>query len=516
MQKGEYPLAAAEAVRVAPESGISWTGRRAEEGVRNRVFESLTHRFEGVFDRLRGRGRLSPREVDDALAEVRRALLEADTAVEVAGRLLDRIRTRAVGAEVLRSVAPGHQVVKIVHEALIETLGREAVPLASGRASPAVTLMVGLQGSGKTTSAAKLAHLHKQSGKRVLLAAADLVRPGAVEQLQLLGERIGVPVFTDSGGGPVPLVRSALRQARREGIDKVVVDTAGRLQVDRRLMNELSAVDKASDPEEVLLVLDAMTGQQAVSVARGFLEHTAVTGVILSKLDSDARGGAAISVREATGCPVKLVGTGERPEDLEVFHPERMASRILGMGDILTLVEKAEQAFEEQEAVEMAGRMLKAEFTFDDFLEQVKGLRRMGSFGELLGMIPGAGPVSADAEDIDREVRRFEAIICSMTPAERADPKVIDGSRRRRIAAGSGNSVQDVSGLLRQFGQMRKMVKALSQGRALPGLPGMPDVGLPAGLPRAAAGAKRVGRRAGAAVKRPRTPKKLQKKKRKR
>ena len=226
-------------------------------------------------------------------------------------------------------------------------------------------------------------------------------------------------------------------------------------------------------------------------------------------------GGAAISVRGATGCPVKLVGTGERPEDLEVFHPERMASRILGMGDILTLVEKAEQAFEEQEAVEMAGRMLKAEFTFDDFLEQVKGLRRMGSFGELLGMIPGAGPVSADAEDIDREVRRFEAIICSMTPAERADPKVIDGSRRRRIAAGSGNSVQDVSGLLRQFGQMRKMVKALSQGRALPGLPGMPDVGLPAGLPRAA-GAKRGGRRAGAAVKRPRTPKKLQKKKRKR
>lgn len=480
------------------------------------MFESLTHRFEGVFDRLRGRGRLSPREVDDALAEVRRALLEADTAVEVAGRLLDRIRTRAVGTEVLRSVAPGHQVVKIVHESLIETLGREAVPLASGKASPAVTLMVGLQGSGKTTSAAKLAYLHERAGRRVLLAAADLVRPGAVEQLQLLGERIGVPVFTDSGGGPVQLVRSALRRARREGFDKVVVDTAGRLQIDRRLMNELSAVDKASDPEEVLLVLDAMTGQQAVSVARGFLEHTAVTGVILSKLDSDARGGAAISVREATGCPVKLVGTGERPEDLEVFHPERMASRILGMGDILTLVEKAEQAFEEQEAAEMAERMLKAEFTFDDFLEQVKGLRRMGSFGELLGMIPGAGPVSADAEGIDREVRRFEAIICSMTPAERADPKVIDGSRRRRIAAGSGNSVQDVSGLLRQFGQMRKMVRSLSQGKALPGLPGMPEVGFPAGLPKAAAGVKRSARRSGAAVKRPRTPKKLQKKKRKR
>ena len=482
------------------------------------MFESLTHRFEGVFDRLRGRGRLSPRDVEGALGEVRRALLEADAAVEVVGRLLDRIRARAVGAEVLRSVAPGHQVVKIVHECLIETLGREAVPLASGKAPPAVTLMVGLQGSGKTTSAAKLAHLHQRSGRRVLLAAADLVRPGAVEQLQLLGERIGVPVFADPSGGPVQVVESALRRARREGFDKVVVDTAGRLQIDRALMKELAAAAKASDPEEVLLVLDAMTGQQAVSVAKGFLEHTAVTGVILSKLDSDARGGAAISVREAAGCPIKLVGTGERPEDLEVFHPERMASRILGMGDILTLVEKAEQAFEEERAEELAARMMKAEFTFDDFLEQVKGLRRMGSFGELLGMIPGAGPVSADAEGLDREVRRSEAIIRSMTPSERADPKVIDGSRRRRIAAGSGTSVQDVSGLLRQFGQMRNMMKSLSQGKALPGLPGLPGAGFPGGMP-GAAGAKRGRRRAGpssASGKRPRTPKKLQKKKRKR
>lgn len=480
------------------------------------MFESLTDRFEGVFDRLRGRGRLSPRDVDEALGEVRRALLEADAAVEVVGRLLDRIRTRAVGAEVLRSVAPGHQVVKIVHECLIETLGREAVPLASGRAAPAVTLMVGLQGSGKTTSAAKLAHLHQRSGRRVLLAAADLVRPGAVEQLQLLGERIDVPVFSNPSGGPVQLVKSALRRARREGFDKVVVDTAGRLQVDRALMKELAAVAKASDPEEVLLVLDAMTGQQAVSVAKGFLEHTAVTGVLLSKLDSDARGGAAISVREAAGCPVKLVGTGERPEDLEVFHPERMASRILGMGDILTLVEKAEEAFEEERAAELAGRMLTAEFTFDDFLEQVKGLRRMGTFGELLGMIPGARPVAADAEGLDREIRRSEAIVRSMTPAERADPKVIDGSRRRRIAAGSGTSVQDVSGLLRQFGQMRNLMKSLSQGKALPSMPGLPGAVFPGGMPR---GGKRGQRRAGpprASGKRPRTPKKLQKKKRKR
>ena len=480
------------------------------------VFETLTDRFEGVFERLRGRGRLSPREVDAALAEVRLALLEADAAVEVVGRLLDRIRTRAVGAEVSRSVSPGHQVVKIVHESLIETLGGRAVPLVSGRPPPAVTLMVGLQGSGKTTSAAKLAYLHKRAGKRVLLVAADLVRPGAVEQLALLGERIAVPVFSDSRSGPVPLVRAALRRARREGFGKVVVDTAGRLQVDRALMRELAAIDKAADPEEVLLVLDAMTGQQAVSVARGFLEHTDVTGVLLSKLDSDARGGAAISVKEAVGCPIKLVGTGERPEDLEVFHPERMASRILGMGDVLTLVEKAEQAFDERRALEMADRVMKAEFTFDDFLEQVKGLRRMGSFGEVLGMIPGARTASADPQVIDREIRRSEAIIRSMTPAERADPKVIDGSRRRRIAVGSGTSVQDVSGLLRQFGQVRNMMKSLSQGKAMPGFPGISGFGLPGGAPGPAAGGRRRGRSPGPPGRRPRTPKKLQKKKRKR
>lgn len=490
------------------------------------MFEALTSRFEGVFDRIRGRGRLSERDVDHALSGVRRALLEADVNVDVVRRLTDRIRRRAVGAEVLRSIAPGHQVVKIVHEELIETLGKEAIPLVAAKSKPLVTLVVGLQGSGKTTSAAKLGHWHQRSGKKVLLVAADLVRPGAVEQLRLLGQQIGAEVFTGRRRNAATVVRNALRHARDRGCDAVIVDTAGRLQIDSRLMRELKAVTKVAAPDEVLLVVDALTGQQAVSVAEGFLRHTDLTGVILSKLDSDARGGAAISVREATGCPIKLVGTGERPEDLEAFHPERMASRILGMGDIVTLVERAEEAIDEKQATDLADRLLRAEFTLEDFLEQVKNLRKMGSFGELLGMIPGARTNSADSQAVDRQVRRSEAIIRSMTPAERVDPRVIDGSRKRRIALGSGTSIQDVSGLLRQFDQMRNMMQSLSQGKTLEGLPGLS--GLPGGLPGMAGsgppggmrGMRTGGRkpRAGArsSGKKPRTPKKLQKKKRKR
>ena len=441
------------------------------------MFESLTARFEGVFDRLRGRGRLSERDVDQALTEVRLALLEADVNTTVLYSILDRIRRRALGAEVLKSLTPGQQVVKVVHEVLIEILGTEAVPLETAQTKPLITLMVGLQGSGKTTSAAKLARLHEQSGKRVLLVAADLVRPGAVEQLQLLGEQINIPVYVGRQNNPVPLVRNALRHARSQGFDVVVVDTAGRLQIDSGSMRELSAISRAAQADEVLLVVDALTGQEAVSVASGFMRHTSLTGVLLSKLDSDARGGAALSVREATGCPIKLVGTGERPGDLEVFHPERMASRILGMGDVLTLVEKAEKAFDEQQASDMADRLLSAEFTLEDFLEQVQGFRKMGSFSELLGMIPGGRSAAADPRVVDNEIRRSEAIIRSMTPSERTNPKVINGSRRRRIALGSGTSVQDVSGLLRQFTQMRNMMQSFSQGKTpvgMPGIPGMP------------------------------------------
>ncbi len=489
------------------------------------MFESLTARFEEAFGRIRGRGRLSERQVDETLREVRRALLEADVNLEVADRLLDRIRVRAVGAEVIKSVTPGHQVVKIVHESLLETLGTEAEPLVPTIAKPHTALVVGLQGSGKTTTAAKLAHHYRRSGKSVLMVAADLVRPGAVEQLHQLGERIGIPVFEGGRRNPVSVVRSALRQADREGIDVVVVDTAGRFQIDRALMNELGAMARVASPHEVLLVLDAMTGQESVAVARGFSKHIDLTGVVLSKLDSDARGGAAISVREATGYPIKLVGTGEAPRDLEVFHPERLASRILGMGDVLTLIERAEEAVDQQQAADMAQRLLRAEFTLDDYIEQVKSLRRMGSVGELLGMIPGARPALADAQAVDREVGRSEAIICSMTPAERANPKVIDGSRRRRIALGSGTSVQDVVGLVRQFNQMRGMFQSLSQGKTRIGLPGMrggfpgiPAGGLPGGIPGPAKGSAGRGRRrpAGRPKKQPRTPKKLQKKKKKR
>ena len=487
------------------------------------MFESLTDRFEATFDRIRGRGRLSERQVDETLGEVRLALLEADVNQEVANRLRDRIRARAVGAEVIKSVTPGQQVIKIVHESLLETLGSEAVPLVTTARKPLTTLVVGLQGSGKTTTAAKLAHHYHRSGKSVLMVAADLARPGAVEQLQELGERVGVPVFEGGRRNPLSVVRNALRQAEREGLDVVVVDTAGRLQIDRALMTELGAMARAASPDEVLLVLDAMTGQESVAVARGFSEHIDLTGVVLSKLDSDARGGAAISVREATGHPIKLVGTGEGPRDLEVFHPERMASRILGMGDVLTLIERAEEAVDEQQATDMAQRLLRAEFTLDDYIEQVKSLRRMGTMGELLGMIPGARPALADAQAVDREVRRSEAIICSMTPAERADPKVIDGSRRRRIAQGSGSSVQDVAGLVRQFNQMRGMFQSLSRGgtrMAFPGtrggFPGLPAGGLPGALPGPAMevpGGRGRRRPAGRPKKKPRTPKKLQKKK---
>lgn len=487
------------------------------------VFESLTTRFEGVFDRLRGRGRLSERHVNDALVEIRRSLLEADVNLDVLRRLLDRIRVRAVGAEVLRSISPGQQVVKVVHEELLETLGSETAPLATSRSKPLTTLMVGLQGSGKTTSAAKLGRWHQRSGKSVLLVAADLVRPAAVEQLQLLGQQIGVDVFVGRQKNAANVVRNALRHARERDFDVVIVDTAGRLQVDSRLMRELHAITRISDPDEVLLVVDATTGQQAVSVAEGFLQHTTLTGVFLSKLDSDARGGAAISVREATGCPVKLVGTGERPEDLEVFHPERMASRILGMGDILTLVERAEEAFDEQQAEKMADRLLRAEFTLEDFLDQVRGLRKMGSFGEVLGMIPGTRTGSADSQVVDRQIRRSEAIIRSMTPTERVNPRVIGSSRKRRIALGSGTSAQDVSGLLRQFDQVRNMMQTLSQGKGLAGLPGVsglpsglpgvPGGGLPVGIRQSRAGGRRAGTGTRPSGKKPRTAKKLQKKK---
>ncbi len=436
------------------------------------MFEALTDRFDGVFSRLRGKGRLDEADVDTALREVRLALLEADVNVAVVRSLIERIRERALGADVQKSLTPGQQVVKIVHEEMITTLGSEAVPLRKA-APPLTILMVGLQGSGKTTSAAKLALRLKGEGRRPLLVAADLQRPAAIDQLETLGRRIDVPVYADRTSRPQRVVRAALKEAAKTGRDTVVIDTAGRLQIDDELMRELADVAKEAEPDEVLLVIDAMTGQDAVNVARGFAEQTPVTGVVLSKLDGDARGGAAISVREVTGVPIKFAGLGEGLEAFEPFHPDRMAGRILGMGDVLGLIEKAEQNFDEAEAEKAARKMEKGQFTLEDFLEQFQMLKRMGPLKDILAMLPGAGSALRDVNIDDRDLARVEAIIRSMTPEERQKPKIIGGSRRKRIATGSGTSPQDVNRLLKQFADAQKMMKQLAGGRGLPGMPGL-------------------------------------------
>ena len=437
------------------------------------MFDTLTERLGGIFDRMRGKGRLSEADVDVSLREIRLALLEADVNVAVARDLLKRVKERAVGTEVTKSLTPGQQVVKIVNEELVTTLGTEPARLSIASQPPTVILMVGLQGSGKTTSAAKLSRHLVRQGKQPMLVAADLQRPAAIEQLQTLGERIGVPVFTDRTQRPARLVKAALKEANRLGRDVVVVDTAGRLQIDRELMGELADLNKASNPTETLLVVDAMTGQDAVNVAKGFLEYVKLTGIILSKLDGDARGGAAISVREVTGSPIKFAGVGEKLDDFEVFHPDRMASRILGMGDVLTLIEKAEQTWDAQQAEKLADKMRTASFTFEDFLDQFQQVRRMGSLDQVVAMLPGAGSLLRNVEVSDRDVGRVEAIIRSMTPEERHNPKLINGSRKRRIASGSGTTSQEVNGLLKQFGETQRLMKMVAEGRAIPGLPGL-------------------------------------------
>ena len=438
------------------------------------MFDTLTERFEGVFDRLRGKGRLGEADVDAALREVRLALLEADVNVAVVRDLLGRIKERALGADVGKSLSPGQQVIKIVHEELIATLGSSPAPLNKGP-SPLTILMVGLQGSGKTTSAGKLAKHLKKQGRRPFLIAADLQRPGAVDQLETLGRRIDVPVFTDRTSKPRRLVKAGMKEAIRFGHDTVIIDTAGRLQIDRELMDELSDIRKEVEPHEVLLVVDAMTGQDAVNVARGFAEQTRVTGVVLSKLDGDARGGAAISVREVTGVPIKFAGIGEGLDDFEPFHPDRMAGRILGMGDVLTLIEKAEETFDQAEAERAAAKMQKGKFDLEDFLTQFQMLKRMGPLKDVLAMLPGAGSALRDVDVNDKDLARVEAIIRSMTPDERRNPKIIGGSRRKRIATGSGTTPQDVNRLLKQFADAQKMMKMMAGGRGIPGMPGMPQ-----------------------------------------
>ena len=435
------------------------------------MFDTLTQRFETVFSGLRGKGRLSEKDIDSALREVRLALLEADVNVAVVKSFVGRVKEWAMGEDVSKSITPGQQVIKIVHEELVKTLGSDSAPLVR-TSSPLTILMVGLQGSGKTTTAGKLAKLLKDQGKRPLLVAADLQRPAAIDQLETLGSKIDVAVTVDRTSKAPKLVKVAMKEARKVGYDVVIIDTAGRLQIDDALMKELSAVRKAAEPDEVLLVVDAMTGQEAVNVAAGFQERIGLTGLVLSKLDGDARGGAAISMREVTGAPVKFAGVGEGLGDLETFHPERMASRILGMGDVLTLIEKAEAVFDDEQAEQTAAKLQKGEFSLDDFLSQFQMMKSMGRLKDILAMLPGSGSLQ-NVDINDRDIKRVEAIIQSMTPEERRNPKIIGGSRKRRIASGSGQRPQDVNRLLKQFTEAQKMMKTLTGSRGMPALDGL-------------------------------------------
>jgi len=437
------------------------------------VFDTLSNRLQGALGDLRKRGRLDEEAISRAMREVRLALLEADVNFEVVKTFVAQVRERALGAEVTKSVTPGQQVVKIVHEELTALMGSGDSRLAFVGRPPTVILLAGLQGSGKTTAAAKLALQLRKEGHRPGLVAADLQRPAAVDQLVQLGRQIDVPVFTGADD-PVAVSREGVEQAKAEGLDVVVLDTAGRLHVDEALMDELAAVRDETRPTNVLLVLDSMTGQDAVRVAEAFADRIAFDGIVLTKLDGDARGGAALSVKAVTGKPVKLVSVGERLDQLEYFHPDRMASRILGMGDVLTLVEKAEAAVEADERDELEKRLMQGEFTFDDFLRSYKMLRRMGPVQGVLKLIPGLGSQMEGLDEIDdRQLARVEAIVLSMTPQERRFPHVIDGSRRQRIAKGSGSAVEQVNQLLEARKQMAKMMKQLGKGK-MPALPGQP------------------------------------------
>jgi signal recognition particle subunit SRP54 len=430
------------------------------------MFDALSERLDGIFTKLRSRGRLDDRQVDEVLREIRLALLEADVALKVVKAFIADVRERAAGAEIHKSLSPAQQVIKIVHAALVDVLGGESKGLVAADRPPRVILVAGLQGSGKTTAAAKLARLLKGQGRRPLLAACDLRRPAAVRQLQLLGEQAGVWVHAEPGAqDPVAVARAALATARAEALTDLIVDTAGRMHVEPELMDELGRVAAVLEPHETLLVCDAMTGQDAVNVAEAFLEEVELTGIVLTKLDGDARGGAALSMSYVTGCPIKFAGVGEKLGDLEQFHPDRMASRILGMGDVLTLIEKAEKAFDEREARAMEEKLRRAEFTFEDFLSQMQALKKMGPLSQVLSMLPGMGKLPVGDAALDAQLPRVEAIIRSMTPAERNDPSIINGSRRRRIAAGSGTSVQEVNKLIKQFEEVKRLVKALGKGK---------------------------------------------------
>ncbi|MBO7169553.1 MAG: signal recognition particle protein [Clostridia bacterium] len=428
------------------------------------MLESLTEKLTNALKRFRNKGKLTEADVKEGMREVKLALLEADVNFKVVKDFVKNVSERAVGEAVMESLLPAQQIVKIVNEELVSLMGAESPKLEISSRPPTVVMMVGLQGAGKTTHAAKIASLYKKKGKNPLLVACDVYRPAAVQQLQIVGETVGVPVFSmGTGLSPVDIAKAGVEQAKRNGNDLVFIDTAGRLQIDEVLMAELADIRRVTEPAEILLVVDAMTGQEAVNVAKAFNDLLDVTGVVLTKMDGDARGGAALSIRYITGKPIKFIGTGEKLDMIEPFHPDRMASRILGMGDVLSLIEKAEAAIDKKQAEEMEKKLREATFTLDDFLEQMNQLKKMGNLEQILAMVPGVNASALKGVNMDeKQMARTEAIILSMTRKERDKPEIIDGSRRRRIAQGSGTKVEDVNRLLKQFDQMKKMMKQMS------------------------------------------------------
>jgi signal recognition particle subunit SRP54 len=434
------------------------------------LFDQLSDRLGAIFDRLSGRGRVSESEVNDAMREIRVALLEADVSLAAAKAFVARVKEQAVGANVLESLTPAQTILKIVHDELVALLGPASgspqARLHFADAPPSTILLVGLQGSGKTTQAGKLGLRLKEQGRRSLLVAADVYRPAAIDQLRTLGKQVDLPVYERGSADPVLIVRDAIAEAKRLGVSTVIIDTAGRLQIDEALMEELERIKAVANPCEILLVADAMTGQEATNVAKGFHDRVGITGVILTKMDGDTRGGAALSIHSVTGAPIKLIGVGEKLSALEPFYPERLASRILGMGDALTLIEKTQSLYSEDQAKRLQEKLLKSSFTLDDFLDQMRQVRKIGSIGDLLKMVPGLSrALPKDFEIPEREFVKVEAIISSMTRGERRNPHVLDGSRRKRIARGSGSQVSDVNRLVKRFEQAREMTKQLGGRR---------------------------------------------------
>lgn len=450
------------------------------------IFESLSDRLQATFKKLRGHGKLTEDDVNEAMREVRMALLEADVNFKVVKQFIKTVKERAIGQDILETLTPAQVVIKIVDEELTKLMGGTQSRLNISPKPPTVIMMVGLQGAGKTTSAGKLGLALKKQGKRPLLVAADIYRPAAITQLQVLGKQLDIPVFSmEQGTDAVTIAKSSIGYSQSHACDVVIIDTAGRLQIDEKLMQELRDIKSEVHPHEILLVVDAMTGQESVNVAQAFNDALGLDGVVMTKLDGDARGGAALSVKAVTGVPIKFIGLGEKLEPLEPFHPDRMASRILGMGDVLSLVEKAQATFDMEEAKKMEKKLRKDEFTLDDFLAQMQQVKKLGSLDNILGLIPGMGSLKKQlaGQDIDldgKEMRQIEAIIKSMTPKERANITIINGSRRKRIAMGSGTRVQDVNKLLKQFGEMKKMMKKMKKmQKGKKGLPNLGGLGLP-------------------------------------